>query len=345
MQDGMAWNDLYKTLFDFKEVVQQLLLGWGPQSMVQRLDLSLDAIEPADTDFVTSHGFRKSTDRLFKIRRKEGGTSYVWFHLELQRKADPWMAVRMLAYTMAIHERAVRLGLKAGQKLPGVLPLVLSQSDRPWSAPRCIEDLVEVETDDPMWRVQPKFEYVVLEACRAERRAKYPLVSGLLRAPYEPDDLSFIVDAIKGSKTIKNSAFGLAFRRWMLNLAERLWPEERRTMQQYYQDEEETDVWEAWAQRVVAKRKELERDREEARRETRQARHEIEQVRQESEQARRLAFQTLTTLLNARFGAQPTDLVKELPIAELMGLVQHAGTLDALAAYQAVEAEVLAGRG
>ncbi len=80
MQDGMAWNDLYKTLFDYKEVVQQLLLGWGPQRIVQVLDLSLDSIEPADTDFVTSHGFRKNTDRLYRVRRKDGGESYCAFH-------------------------------------------------------------------------------------------------------------------------------------------------------------------------------------------------------------------------------------------------------------------------
>ncbi len=294
---------------------------------------------------------QRSTKHLVKRTSQRDQSScngqYVWFHLELQRKADPWMAVRMLAYTIAIHERAVREG-RGTQKLPGVFPFVLSQSDRPWSAPRFIQDVIETRPEDPLWRLQPKFEYVVLEACRAKKHRDFPLLNGLLRAPYEPDDLSFVVEAVRGSKAIKNKAFALAFRQWMLNLAERLWPEEKKTMQQYYHDEEEVDVWEAWAQQVVAKRAQLERERDAYQRESEEAsRREEEASRREEEasrreeEARRLSIQTLHTIVRARFDAQPVDKVAYLAMPDLIRLLQYAGTSESLEQYRRAEADIM----
>ncbi len=342
----MAWNDVYKSLFDFKEVVQQLLLGWGPQGIERRLDLSLSGITLGDTDFVTDHGSRKSTDRIYRIRCRRGDAAYVWLHLELQRKQDPWMPLRMLSYTIAIHERARRIGCR---RLPLVLPFVLSHADRVWTSPSTFKALLEEHDEsDPLADYQAGFKYFVLDSCSAPEQPEFPLLSGLLRAPYAGADMHYFLRALEGAKRIKNPAFILAFKSWMLNLAVRTRPNEARLMQQYYDEDADLDVLEAFARRCAAEYADLkqageraQRQTEAAQRQTEAAQRQTEAAQRQSEEGRRIACRTLVRALEARFSAEPQDGVLELSLPHLLGLVEELVTAPTLDVYRDRECDVL----
>ncbi len=259
--DHPSWNATFKAFFDFKETIIELLKGWGPPDLVPHLDLTKEGIDAADTAFVTNLGQERNADKLYKIRRIGAGAVYVWLHLELQRKSYKWMAVRMLEYAAAIHQRAIRDGPPS--KLAPIIPFVLSQADTGWNAPRFLSELVEINADSPFARFQPKLEYFVLEACNAQSQAAFPLLSGVLRAPYERPDPLTLRRVIEGARTYKNSDLNIVIHSIMRNLVKELPLEETMETPKPDDSEEILDYWDAYLARARAYREQHERERKE----------------------------------------------------------------------------------
>lgn len=62
--------------------------------------------------------------------------------IEFQSKVDPWMAVRMMSYVGLLYQDLIKAKqMLAQRKLPPVLPIVLYNSDAPWTAATDIAEL------------------------------------------------------------------------------------------------------------------------------------------------------------------------------------------------------------
>ncbi len=101
--------------------------------------LSRALLRDAGRDLQQRHG-----DLLWRIRFGEEHWLYLVLLLELQATVDPAMAVRMLTYTALLYQRLDADGAirEHGGALPPVLPAVLYNGRRPWTAPVEMADLV-----------------------------------------------------------------------------------------------------------------------------------------------------------------------------------------------------------
>ncbi|HEY0556079.1 MAG TPA: Rpn family recombination-promoting nuclease/putative transposase, partial [Thermoanaerobaculia bacterium] len=116
------------------------------------------------------------------------GESEHWFYLylllEFQSAPEPFMAVRMLVYVGLLLQELIRTQrLKASDRLPPILPIVLYNGKRTWRAP---VDLLSLFAAVPegLRRRLPRLEYVLVdEGCltREEREQTGNLVSALAR--------------------------------------------------------------------------------------------------------------------------------------------------------------------
>ena len=102
--------------------------------------------------------------------------------LEVQANVDRSMAVRMLTYTGLLYQRLIDEGvLREHGALPPVLPIVIYNGRRSWTAPTDVTDLLGV-TDETLARYQPSQRYFLLDE-GSTRAADLPggnLVSALV---------------------------------------------------------------------------------------------------------------------------------------------------------------------
>ena len=75
-------------------------------------------------------------DLLWRIRFRDGRRLYLMLLLEFQATVDRAMAARMLTYTGLLYERLAADGaLRRRGTLPPVLPVVIYNGRRRWTAP------------------------------------------------------------------------------------------------------------------------------------------------------------------------------------------------------------------
>ncbi len=353
-----SWNTTFKAFFDFKEAIIELLKGWGPEDVVSHLDLRKEAIEACDTSFITGLAEERNADKLYKIPYADKSHAYIWLHLELQRKPYRWMALRMLEYWSAIHRRSIRETPPTA--LPPVLPFVLSQADTGWSAPRFLSELIAVDRSSPLARFQPKFEYFVLEACNAQLLAEFPLLSGVLRAPYGTFNPRVLRLLIAGARAYKNLDLTVVIDAIMRNFVTTLLPEESVDMQTLDPENptKTLDVWDAFVARVEQEREETsqklqrlaeaesriaeskaiaQRASQEAQRasqEAQRASQEAERASQEVQAERQRAIHSLKMILEGRFNYKaPDQTLMALTPVETHRALTEAATAPALGSF------------
>jgi len=95
----------------------------------------------------------RHTDLLLEVPRQradEGEGVLVYVLLEHQSSVDPWMARRLLRYVDRVWSRW-EADHPGARKLPVVLPWVIYQGERPWSAPTTLHGIVG-------WGASPSLE-------------------------------------------------------------------------------------------------------------------------------------------------------------------------------------------
>ncbi|WP_244427206.1 Rpn family recombination-promoting nuclease/putative transposase [Gordonia amarae] len=95
--------------------------------------------------FVDENLRHRQTDVLFKTTVQEDD-AYVYVVIEHQSTPDPLMAFRMLQYQVRIWDRHVKQHtIRPGQRpLPLIIPVVIYQGRRRWTAPTDIADLLDI---------------------------------------------------------------------------------------------------------------------------------------------------------------------------------------------------------
>ncbi len=153
----------YKRLFSHPEAVEELIRGFLLPDWGEGLDFS--TLERVPNDFVSDGLRARQSDVIWRMRRKG---EWIYLLLELQSTSYPFMALRMLTYVGLLLEEILRKEkLKAGPRLPTVLPVVFHNGKRPWRAPLDLEGLF-TESQESLRHHLPRLRYLVLDEGRLD---------------------------------------------------------------------------------------------------------------------------------------------------------------------------------
>ena len=154
----------YKLLFSRPRMVRDLLDGFAARGWSGALDF--DTLAPLPASFVSEDLRQRHGDLVWRIRFRGDRWLYLVLLLEFQATVDPAMALRMLTYTALLYQRLDADGVQRDHgALPPVLPVVLYNGRRPWTAPVEMTDLVAVGSD-LLAPYQPSQRYYLLDGAR-----------------------------------------------------------------------------------------------------------------------------------------------------------------------------------
>ena len=162
---GSGMHDpAYKLLFSRPRMVRDLLDGFAARGWSGALDF--DTLAPLPASFVSEDLQQRHGDLVWRIRFRDDRWLYLVLLLEFQATVDPAMALRMLTYTALLYQRLDADGvLRDHGALPPVLPVVLYNGGRPWTASVEMMDLVAAGSD-LLAPYQPSQRYYLLDGAR-----------------------------------------------------------------------------------------------------------------------------------------------------------------------------------
>ena len=170
----------YKLIFSRPRMVCDLLDGFAARGWSDALDF--DTLTLLPTGLVSEDLQRREGDLVWRVRFRGDRWLYLVLLLEFQAAVDRAMPVRMLAYTALLYQRMIADGaLRGNGELPPVLPVVVYNGRRRWTAPVEMTDLV-ADGGAALARYQPSQRYYLLDGARLPAADLPPgnLVSALL---------------------------------------------------------------------------------------------------------------------------------------------------------------------
>ena len=220
-------DEIYKRLFAFPRVVEDLMRGFTAREWVDAIDFSTLRKLPAE--YVSDELHKRLGDTVWAVRLRDGRS--VLAMLEFQSRTDPMMALRILVYTSLLYQELVRNDapvLDARRRLPVVLPVVLYNGTTPWRAAQEFAELVQpvepaLESFRPAQRYQVLDEHHVAE----EDLPGANLVTAVIRLERieSPSDLVRAVDLLREwLHDAEDHGLRRAFADWVRWIAERLVP-------------------------------------------------------------------------------------------------------------------------
>ena len=220
-------DEIYKKLFAFPRLVQDLLRGFvaGPWSKA----IDLKTLEKLPAEYVSDDLSTRRGDTVWRVRLRGERWLYLLVLLEFQARDEPRMALRILTYTSLLYEELVRNGaVAAHEALPPVLPVVLYNGESAWRAALEVGDLI-APAGPSLAPYQPAQRYCVVDERHLE---KDDLPSGnvmtavvRLEQSRSPAGLERVLEAVAlWLRGADYSALRRAFVDWVRLLAERLVP-------------------------------------------------------------------------------------------------------------------------
>ena len=149
----------YKSFFAQRRTVADTLRA-SASDIAAHLDFA--TLERMPASFVTRALDQCHADMLWRVQTTGGRWLYVLILLEFQSTVDRRMALRMMEYTAAIWKRLDPDDLGPGGEYPFVLPVVVYNGGRPWTAPTDIGSLLApVPTE--LLGYRPRLRYLLVE--------------------------------------------------------------------------------------------------------------------------------------------------------------------------------------
>jgi predicted transposase YdaD len=220
----------YKLLFSDPTLVEELLRGFLPGAWIDQLDFA--TLEKMGASFVSADLRERHSDLIWRVRLRgeEIGWVYVYLLLEFQSTVDSFMAVRLLTYAGLLLEEIIRKEkLKPEDRLPAVLPLVLYNGERPWSAPQRLESLF-VPIPEELKLYLPRLTYHLVDERRLDLNRpelRENLTAALFRVETAPEartvpTLSQDLDARlpPGDSPLRRTVFT-----WFISVVRRRFPD------------------------------------------------------------------------------------------------------------------------
>jgi predicted transposase/invertase (TIGR01784 family) len=153
----------YKLLFSHPEMVASLLRDFVPEEWVRELDFS--TLERQNGSYVSDDLRERRQDILWRIKCRDTWL-YIYLLIEFQSSVDPWMSVRIMTYIGLLYQELINSGqIKSGDKLPPVVPLVLYNGRKTWTARLDIADLIS-PVPAALARYRPSLRYFLLDEGR-----------------------------------------------------------------------------------------------------------------------------------------------------------------------------------
>src|SRR5262249_50878203 len=153
----------YKLLFSQRRMVEELLRGFVRESWVSSLDFS--SLQKVGSTFVSDDLRERHSDMIWRLRYRgpKRGWFYVYLLLEFQSTPDPFMAVRLQGYVALLLSELIQTEVATpATGLPTVLPLVLYNGRRPWTAPLDLASLFQAVPPGAEHLV-PQLRYLLVE--------------------------------------------------------------------------------------------------------------------------------------------------------------------------------------
>jgi predicted transposase YdaD len=137
--DGAKQHDrLFRYTFERPAVTEGELRSVLPAPVVEALDFTSLTLEPGT--LVDAEHAELETDLLYRVQLS-GEEGFIFILFEHQSSADGMMPYRMARYMLRIWERWSRAQATPAKRLPVIVPLLLSNDQRPWRAARSLREL------------------------------------------------------------------------------------------------------------------------------------------------------------------------------------------------------------
>ena len=159
----------YKNFFAHSRTVADTLHA-AAGDLARHLDFA--TLERLPDSFVTEHLGQRHTDMLWRIGITGGGWVYILILLEFQSTVDRRMALRIMDYASTIWMRLGKEHLGPGGEYPFMLPVVIYNGERRWTAARDVADLLPPVPEE-LLGYQPRQRYLLIEI-RAQDPASLP---------------------------------------------------------------------------------------------------------------------------------------------------------------------------
>ena len=162
--NAMAINEhadpSYKRLFSHPEMVRDLIQGFIHKPWVE--DLQFDTLERYPTEFITDRLKRRHSDVIWRVR---WGSQWLYLYLllEFQSSVQRFMALRISHYLDLLYQDLVRGRHFVGRprQLPPVVPIVIYNGDKPWTAPTELDVLI-APGPDSLTAYRPQARYLLI---------------------------------------------------------------------------------------------------------------------------------------------------------------------------------------
>ena len=207
----------YKRLFSQPRMVQDLLRGFAARDWSDALDFS--TLTPVPASFVSDRLRERHGDLVWRVGFR-GEWLYLLVLLEFQSTVEPAMAMRVLTYTGLLYEKLIDDGvLRRHGKLPPVLPIVIYNGSRPWTASEEVAELIAFG-GEALARYQPSLRYYLLDQGRlaADDMPGRNLVSALIALETNrvgervPELLAALFERLR---ELRNPELTQVFREWV----------------------------------------------------------------------------------------------------------------------------------
>lgn len=194
----MSHDHSYKLLFSHPEMVADLLRGFVHEDWVEQLDFA--SLERVSGSYVADDLRDRESDVIWRARWGRDWL-YVYLLLEFQSTVDPFMAVRVMVYLGLLYQDLIRSqNLRAHDRLPPVLPIVLYNGKAPWTAAENVGDLI-ADVPGGLERYRPDLLYLLLDEGRYSESELAPLrnlAAAVFRVENstDPEALARVLDAL-----------------------------------------------------------------------------------------------------------------------------------------------------
>ena len=158
-QDKPRHDASYKGFFSRKLGIADTLLA-TVRELARHLDFS--TLERVPGSFVTERLGQRHADMLWRVATNEGGWLYLLILLEFQSTIDRRMALRMMDYTIRIMKGLGREDLGPGNEYPPILPVVVYNGKRRWTAATDIRHLFS-RVPQELFGYLPSHRYLLID--------------------------------------------------------------------------------------------------------------------------------------------------------------------------------------
>ncbi len=156
-------DETYKLIFSQRAAVEDLVRNFVGEDLAGELDF--DTFEALPTDRISGGLVHRQVDLLWKIRFR-GSWLYLLIPLEFQSESDHFMALRILTYICLTYEELLRRKeVRAGDKLPPVLPVTVYNGRAGWGAATDISELI-APVPTPLAPYLPRARHLLLDLQR-----------------------------------------------------------------------------------------------------------------------------------------------------------------------------------